>query len=148
MKTPLLVLFATLFVTSSAMAENPCKDKADAKHEARKALTDCIWNLRSNTTDNCSAKLATFIDTAKSFKACRVEEEKTHSNEPCNDKTEANRAAHNALHMCLERWAEDISVLESDPTDNCASQLAMVAKTEQGLAACRKPPPKIKKPKK
>jgi hypothetical protein len=140
MKTHLLVLFAALFATSSALADNPCKAKAEAKHEARKALNECIKGLRTNTDDDCGANLSNYIALSKNFKTCRVDQEKTLAGKPCYDKAEANRVAHNALHQCLDRWVEDISVFEADPTDNCSTQLAAVGKTEQSLATCMKPP--------
>ncbi len=67
MKTPTLIVSACLLLASQASAETPCKDKADAKHDAHKALLDCVSVLKSGGTDDCSPKLNAYISAAKSY---------------------------------------------------------------------------------
>lgn len=78
MKT--LMLIATLLLGTHAMAEGPCKEKRQAKHEARKALRECVeaWAHDNrpddkDPSDDCSAKTASFVAAAKAVKACHVE---------------------------------------------------------------------------
>ncbi len=138
MRTHSLIVSACLLLAAQASAETPCKDKADAKHDAHKALNDCITALRSGGTDDCSAKLNAYISAAKGYKGCRIEVEKKDAKQPCGAQRDANRAAHKAFHECLEGWTEDVSVHEADPTNTCTAELAAIAKSEKALATCQK----------
>lgn len=58
----------------------PCKEKREPKHQARKALHECLesWGKENSKpdeadpTDDCSQKLSTFVQASKDLKACRV----------------------------------------------------------------------------
>lgn len=70
-------------VLSSAHAESPCKSKIEAKHTARKAVHECLmaWGRNVKPTDadpsdDCSSKVAAFVQASKEFKACRSEKQK------------------------------------------------------------------------
>lgn len=92
MKTSLLnaIFLTTVFCSSlsswaadSAPGESPCKSKMEAKHTARKAVHECLmaWGRDvkpgdPDPTDDCSAKMAEFVQASKNFKACRVESQK------------------------------------------------------------------------
>ena len=81
MKNSLPIILSIGFFASTSFAhEGPCKEKAEAKHAARKALHSCLdsWAQDSKVgstdpTDDCSGKLSSFVAAAKEVKACRVE---------------------------------------------------------------------------
>ena len=77
-----LIVMATSF--AQAKEENhPCKPKREAKHQARKALHECIesWAKdrdpkESDPGDDCSSKMSAFVAAAKDVKACFAEHAK------------------------------------------------------------------------
>jgi hypothetical protein len=81
MKSKISLLLALgCFAGASAFAAGPCKDKRETKHKAHMDLHACLqaWAKdakpdAADPSDDCSAKLASFVQAAKDFKACRVQ---------------------------------------------------------------------------
>lgn len=77
---------ATIFLllsSNSLFAAGPCKDKVQARHAARKLVHECLESWAKDgkadaaePTDNCTAKLESFIQAAKDVKACRTQAKK------------------------------------------------------------------------
>jgi len=83
LKSSILLIATGLLMAVPALAAGPCKDKFMAKHTAHKDLQMCIrtWikDLKPTDTDpsdDCSAKLSSFVQSAKDLKACRSEHAK------------------------------------------------------------------------
>ncbi|MGZ3700030.1 MAG: hypothetical protein ACXWPM_06505 [Bdellovibrionota bacterium] len=79
-----LTLMPLLAISAGAFAAGgPCKDKQEAKHQARKAVHECLdaWSkdrkpADADPTDDCSAKVASFVQASKDVKACHVANQK------------------------------------------------------------------------
>ncbi len=138
MKIISLATCSLLVFAATASAESPCHEKSEAKFDAHKALVQCVGSLGGNSTEDCSSKLNSFLETAKGYKTCRIEEEKKEVRKQCGEQRDANQAAHKAFRECVALWNEDTTAHDADPSDRCSTQLGTLVKTEKALSMCRK----------